>query len=434
MLADDAEVIDSGSPKFIPEETYTDHRGRRRVLETTKIPFRESGSGRPAILGVAVDITERKALAERLSDHLGLLEELFFDRGALPLDTLGRILDAHTDLLLVVDPELRVAEANRALRDALGRSREALIGASLEQIFPRADHAAFYAALERLQEAGRIQDAPCELTLRDGSRIRAECRGVRRDGEGGAPAQLRLLLRDLARHSRLSTALLRTEQLVTTGRLAAGVAHEINNPLQALLLHLDSVEAELPADFAESESLLAIKQGIGRIQQVVNDLLDLHRIGSRRRERVDLNAIVREATRLATSQFQERGIAQYVHLADDLPPVSGVSQHLYQIVLNLLLNGAEAIGRRGRLDVTTRAEGGSVVVQIRDSGAGMAPEEMAEIFAPTYTRRQGRGTGLGLFVTYNLIKENEGSIEVESRPGEGSLFRVRFPRLAGATN
>jgi signal transduction histidine kinase len=193
-------------------------------------------------------------------------------------------------------------------------------------------------------------------------------------------------------------------------------------------MHTDVVETELPPDFEALDSWRSIKQGIRRIRQVVNDLLDLHRIGTTRRERVDINILVEEAMRLADSQLQARGIVQSADLDRNLPQIYGVSQHVYQIILNLLLNGAEAVGHDGSINVSTHGSDDSVFVEILDSGKGITPDELAQIFTPLYTGRKGRGTGLGLFVTYSLIKEHNGDIEVESRSGEGTRFRIRFPR------
>ena len=428
MLADDLEVLESGRPKFIPEEEFTDRSGKVRVLETTKIPFLQSGTDEPAILGVAIDITERRALERQLSEYGDRVEEIFLGVGPERFASLGQIYDSSTDFFLTVGRDGRVIEANRTLRDALGLTREEIEGVPLETVFPQESHGALHHAVERLRSEGAVEDLSCELVRRDGSTIPTSCRGVARDGANGQARELRLVLHDRTRRARLERRLVQTEQLVTTGRLAAGVAHEINNPLQALLMHTDVVETELPPDFAALDSWRSIKQGIRHIRQVVNDLLDLHRIGKTRRERVDINTLVEEAMRLADSQLQARGIVQSADLDKNLPQIYGVSQHLYQIILNLLLNGAEAVGHDGSISVSTHGSDDSVFVEILDSGKGITPDELAQIFTPLYTGRKGRGTGLGLFVTYSLIKEHNGDIEVESRSGEGTRFRVRFPR------
>jgi signal transduction histidine kinase len=245
----------------------------------------------------------------------------------------------------------------------------------------------------------------------------------------GAVEEIRAALRDVTRRKKLQRQLVQTERLATTGRLAASVAHEINNPLQALLMHLSMVEDALPQDFPERDSWERIQQGIRRVNQVVQDLLDLHRVERARRRRVDLNKLVREALGLARTQLDASRVQTQVALEPGLPWVPGDPQHLYQIVLNLVLNGTEAMPSGGVLRVVTRSDPRRVTLEFQDTGRGIPSEELSSMFNPFFTRRGGEEpTGFGLFVTYSLVKEHHGDIEVEGHPGEGALIRVRLPR------
>ncbi|MCP3982320.1 MAG: PAS domain S-box protein [bacterium] len=434
MLIDDLEVIDGGRPKFVPEEPFVDHRGRRRLLQSTKIPFKLVNSNEPAVLGLGVDITERRRLERQLSSYEENLERFFLNdvaRGGRS-KRLRELYDSAGDFFVTLLPDTTVVEVNKAFADGLVLNPDEIAGQPMTRFVTPDCRPGLIQALDRLEDSDALQRIECDLLRADGSRVETLLNAYVSREPGGEVAEIRAVLHDVARRKSLHRHLVHTEQLVTTGRLAASVAHEINNPLQALLMHLSLVGQSLPATFAERESWDRIQEGIGRIHRVVNDLLDLHRMGRSRPENVDLNSLIHEALGLAESQLRASQVVSQVELDAELPPVRGVPQHLYQVILNLFLNAADAMYKGGDLHVVTRQANGNAVLEVEDTGAGISPEELPRVFDPLYAGRRSHGSGLGLFVTYNLVKEHRGEIEVESRLGQGTLVRIRLPLSAGS--
>lgn len=219
----------------------------------------------------------------------------------------------------------------------------------------------------------------------------------------------------------------RLDRLATTGQLAAGIAHEVNNPLQAILVHLQLVADQLPPDFAERESFERVVEGLQRVREVARDLLDLHRGGEHATGPVDLNTVLGEALALVRTPLKRRGLNVVRDLAPDLPPARGLARHVYQVALNLLLNAMDALGRGGTVVVRTRAGApGQLEFEVADDGPGIPEHVMAHVFAP-FQAGSGQGTGLGLFVTWGLVRQLGGTIQVDSTPGRGSTFRVSLP-------
>ncbi len=393
-------------------------------------PVRDAAGTVQRVAGIAEDITERKNLQHQLDRHAENLEKVFLDRTHEldPTDVqVQSLYDSSPDFYAVLTPAGEVLHVNRGLAAGLARERDEMIGADAARFIAPASYELLRTAMGELRRTGKLDRGECQLIRADGSLVDTSLRASAEIGPAGEMTRLRVVLRDITRRKALQRTLAQTERMVNTGRLAASVAHEIHNPLQALLVHLSLVSGALPDDFAEHESWERVLEGAERIRQVVNDLLDLHRVGRQRKEPVDLNAIVLEALGLAGGQFRAGDIDVNVRLDESLPHISGVSQQLYQVVLNLLLNAAGAMDQGGRLEVTTRIHDGQVALEVRDDGPGMAPDELPLIFDPLYTSRKRHGTGLGLFVTDNLIKQHNGNIEVESRPDEGTLVRIILP-------
>jgi signal transduction histidine kinase len=231
------------------------------------------------------------------------------------------------------------------------------------------------------------------------------------------------------------------------GVLAAGVAHEVNNPLayvRSNLVHLQSVssgiEKHLRLDSSDSDDaadLLEIPEvlgesieGLDRIARIVAGLLRFSRVPDEKAREIDVHQVVDEALRLAAL---ERDSAVHVEMrgeATPLPPVLGSPERLIQVLLNLFLNGKQALANQpdARILADTRLEEGEVVIRVRDNGPGIAEELQARIFDPFFTTRgPDEGTGLGLSIAFDIVQEHGGTLEVESTPGEGTCFVIRLP-------
>jgi two-component system, cell cycle sensor histidine kinase and response regulator CckA len=257
------------------------------------------------------------------------------------------------------------------------------------------------------------------------------------------------VVRDVTERTRMQGQLAIADRLAALGTLAAGVAHEINNPLTYILIGVESVTKELrkhPADraLAERGSILvgrleAALEGARRVRGIVADLKAFARIDADDRGPVDVRAILDGVAALVDSQVRYRG--RLIKVYNDVPPVKASGDRLNQVFLNLLINAIQALpeGRMAenviRLSVALDDDG-QVRVEIADSGHGIPPEDLARIFDPFFTTKPiGIGTGLGLWICHSIITNLGGAIAVESQLGGGTTFRVCLPaaeRIADA--
>jgi len=220
-----------------------------------------------------------------------------------------------------------------------------------------------------------------------------------------------------------------TEKLAAVGRLAAGVAHEINNPLTGVLTFAHLLRDKENLDEQDREDLDLIVRETSRAAQIVRGLLDFARERPAEKRPLDLNVVLRQTLQLLGNREAFQHVTVVEHFEDSLPPVSGDTHQLQQVFLNLCLNACEAMADGGTLTLTTRVEGGMVCVEVADTGCGIKQEHLDQIFEPFFTTKPvGKGTGLGLSVSYGIVQEHGGRVEVSSQVGRGTTFRVLLPR------
>ncbi len=228
------------------------------------------------------------------------------------------------------------------------------------------------------------------------------------------------------------------ERLAVSGRIMAQVAHEIGTPLHSVAGHLELLRKELPTELLTEEAarrLGIVETQLGRVTEIITQLLDLTRRSAGDAGPVDVGRLVREAIDLVRPGMVAARLAFQVNSAKALPRVHGHAGQLQQVILNLLTNAMDATPPEGRVEVVTRAvaERGEVIVEVRDSGHGIPPAQRKHIFEPFFsTKAPGRGSGLGLFISAQIVRDHKGAMEVESEPGRGSTFRVVLPAVESA--
>ena len=242
---------------------------------------------------------------------------------------------------------------------------------------------------------------------------------------------LNLMLKAL---SAKQVQLIQSEKLAAIGKVTAGIAHEINNPLNNISLTAEVLLEDLP-NLACSERLDMVRDILvqsDRAREVVHHLLEFSR--SRKVntvEPVELGKLVADAVTLVRNQFRLGGIT--CHYEQPAKPVliHGNPNQLQQVLVNMMLNAVQAMPPEGRLDLAVQADGNEARIVIRDTGAGMSQETKSHIFDPFFTTKN-EGTGLGLSLSYAIVKDHRGEIEVESEQGRGTTFRIRLPRMDAA--
>jgi two-component system NtrC family sensor kinase len=239
--------------------------------------------------------------------------------------------------------------------------------------------------------------------------------------------------------------LMQTDRLASLGQLAASVAHEINNPVSgvlnlSMLLERLMANGAFPAGReAEFRKYLGqISTETSRVGRIVSDLLSFSRRSKPQRAPADINKLVRSTLALVSHKLRLINAETVLDLDDNLPRVECDASQIQQVILNLALNGAEAMASKGggRLTITTRLvpAGDSIELQVRDTGEGITPENLAKIFDPFFTTKaDGKGVGLGLAVLYGIVKAHDGDVDVSSRPNEGATFSVTLPLMSNST-
>ena len=239
-----------------------------------------------------------------------------------------------------------------------------------------------------------------------------------------------LLFDDVTQRDRMEEQLTQTEKLTSLGLLAAGVAHEVNTPLAVISNYIQMLAKQMPEGDPRHTIIDKIVKQTFRASEIVNNLLNFSRTGPGELADVDLNRVVEETLSLVAHPLKAAQIQVVKQLTEGIPPVRGSANKLQQVFLNLFLNARDAMPSGGMLEVRSAAHNGSVEIEVADTGNGITREHIHKIFDPFFTTKtSGRGTGLGLSVSYGIIKEHAGKIDVRSTPGRGTSFHVEFPAV-----
>ncbi len=221
-------------------------------------------------------------------------------------------------------------------------------------------------------------------------------------------------------------ALLQAEKMATAGRLSASIAHEVNNPLQAVqnCLHLAGRE-DLPAEKRQEYFVLA-RTELERLILTVRRMLDFYRPGAAVLEKVDLAEMLQYILNLMSKQLSEAGVKVNLDITETIPSIEAVGSQIQQVLINLILNAADAMPDGGILEITARAFDNGVELLFRDHGRGIPVEQQSNIFEPFFSTKDG-GTGLGLTVSYNIVTAHGGTLELLPQHGPGACFRIYLP-------
>jgi len=237
--------------------------------------------------------------------------------------------------------------------------------------------------------------------------------------------------RDVTDLKRLEEQLIQAEKLAAMGQMLAGVAHELNNPLTAILGVTELVREREGLDEAMKRQLDLTHRQARRAARIVQNLLEFSRPASPQKKAVDINSIIERTLQLHEHSLRRNQVAVDFTQRPDLPAVVGDANQLIQVLLNLITNAEQAIREirdSGRIQIRLGSAAGNVVVTVQDDGIGISPEAMPKLFDPFYTtKRPGGGTGLGLSICLSIVREHGGTIQAESLPGGGSAFRVYLP-------
>jgi PAS domain S-box-containing protein len=344
-----------------------------------------------------------------------------------------QVVESLREGVVAIDGNGCVVAWNAAMEALGARAAAAAIGRPLAECVPAFGREPVAERLRALL-AGTADAFTAEAVEHagpDGRRMVLNVKGSplrERDRQAGAV----LLVEDVAERLAMERSARQTEKLAALGTLAAGLAHELNNPIGIIssrieLMLLDAETQPLPAGVREDLDVL--HRHAQRVARTGQSLLSFARQSPGRVAAMDLNHLLEETLVLIEKTLVKDGVSVTRSLALDLPPVWGDENAIQQVVLNLLTNARDAIGGHGEIAVeTSRADGahGGVRLSVRDSGAGIEPELLPRIFDPFFTTKP-QGTGLGLSILYGIVRDHRGTVDVQSERGKGTTFVLTFP-------
>jgi PAS domain S-box-containing protein len=432
--------LDTASRATNREVTLVDPvEGTELIYEVITMPALNHRIGERGVVSVLKDVTDIRHMTEELARSAERIQTADLQIRA-ERDRLDLVLRSVPNPIIVVDNDNEIITLNAAAqrlftpthdsgrRDQLALANDARFTSFLSQL--RLEPSATKRGEVMLTDPESEEHLEMEVTA-------ADVRGP----HGSVVATVTAMqdvgrLRELERR-RLEQVLFDTEKLAATGRLAASIAHEINNPLEAVQNSLYLLSRSVPEGAPERSFLDIATRETQRMSRILRQMLGFYRPATAMAP-TDVNALVAEAEALVGKRMRESGVRIEKDLLPTLPLIRASADQLKQVLLNLFLNATEAMPSGGRLIVATQIGGGEldahspdvVRIDVRDTGTGIGEEAIARIFEPFFSTKIEKGTGLGLWVSHGIVQAHGGTLKVRSRPGQGTTFTITLP-IAG---
>jgi len=357
-------------------------------------------------------------LVQRLARERGLFEDIF---------------NTLQEGVLVMGADGRIEYANAAAQRMVGLGDENLAGETLWRIVPGL-RSSLEIALDRDGAVSPVITREFELTYPEPRAVRLYMVPFRGDRKA-SQRRFAVILSDITKERQTTEARIESERTSSVLLLAAGVAHELGNPLNSLTIHLQLIERKLkklkaaPAKDAASlaDSIAVCREEVRRLDGIISNFLEAIRPRPPDLAETNLADVLAEVLRFQQSEFADRGIKVEAETLADLPVVMADRNQLKQVFFNITKNAVEAMQPGGALKIRSHADDDSVFLLFGDSGAGIKAEDLARLFEPYHTTKPG-GHGLGLMIVQRIMREHGGQIGVESKEGRGTVVTLQFPR------
>lgn len=355
-------------------------------------------------------------LVQRLARERALFEEIF---------------NTLQEGILVIRDDGAIEYANAAAQRLIGLGPDELAGQTLWRLVPGL-RPSLGAALEDPRAAAPVATREFELTYPEPRSVRLYMVPFHQPNSA-APRRFAIILSDITKEKQSTEARIESERTSSILLLAAGVAHELGNPLNSLTIHLQLMDRKLKrqrgAKELESlaESVRVCRDEVARLDGIISNFLEAIRPRSPDLAETDLNDVLAEVLRFQHRELADRGIAVEAETSDTLPHIMADRNQLKQVFFNLTKNAMEAMRPGGKLRIRSRADDDSVFLMFGDSGSGIKQEDLVRLFQPYYTTKAG-GSGLGLMIAQRIMREHGGQIGIESKEGVGTIVTLQFPR------
>jgi len=335
------------------------------------------------------------------------------------------IIESISAGVLAVNLDERIESWNSTMEVLYGLERSQAVGKPLEEVFPAE-------LVAELPSNGNAQQTfslyKFRLRTADGRHLVVNASVAPLVGKDGRVIGRLLIFNDLTERVSLEDRLAQAEKLSSIGLLAAGVAHEVNTPLAVIASQAQMLARQMPSDDRRVRILDKIINQSFRASEIVNSLLKFSRVSGSEYSELDVNKVIQETLSLIEPMLKASKVSLNLQLASSLPSIHGNYGKLQQVFMNLIVNARDAMPHGGELTLVTECENSTVRVEVCDNGVGIPPDQLNKIFDPFFTTKStGRGTGLGLAVSYGIIREHCGNVLVESRLGQGTTFRLELP-------
>ena len=345
-------------------------------------------------------------------------------------ELLQSVFDAIADLVVLVSPDGFLRMVNKAFLAKYDFGPEAVLNRHLEEL--AATQPVPFALFSHIAQVKLLEPVSDFSQLPNGQLF--ETHFYPAFDDHGELKNIVCYAKDVTQQKQVEHRMQQSEKLVALGQLAAGVAHEINNPLGIILCYTDLLKEDLGNLPDTVGDLSIIEKHVKNCQRIVHDLLSFARNQETTRAPGSLNGAIEQVVSMVSSQLAKQGITVAQNLDPDLPLLEMDTEKIKQVFMNLFINAAQAIGENGEIGIESHClrDKGQVKVVVRDTGPGMAQEIQDKIFEPFFTTKGPRdGTGLGLSLSYGIIRDHGGEIYVQSTPGKGAAFTIILP-LQGA--
>ena len=418
--------------------------GSDLMFEVIALPATNYRIGQRGMVAVLKNVTDLRQVTEELTRNVQRLhsadQEIRLER-----DRLDLILRSVPNPIIVIDNEDQIVSMNAAAQRVFGEPATApgvAIASGRKPELSLRNSAKFtsFIATLRLEPGTRKTGELALVDPESEEDLEMEVTSTEIRDDAGVPLATVSVMQDVGRlreleRRRLEQALFDSEKLAATGRLAASIAHEINNPLEAIQNSLYLLVNKVPQDDPNYKFLDIARKETERMSRILRQMLGFYRPAAAMHP-IDVNALIEEAESLVAKRLRDRKVRLAKELDPTLPQVVASGDQLKQVILNLVLNGSESMPEGGTITISTQVyrdagarvlRSDAIQIQIRDSGNGIAEEHMPHIFEPFFSTKGEKGTGLGLWVSNGIVQSHGGSLQVRSRIGQGTTFSITLP-------